>query len=161
MLPLLDNADVLLREIAAQLAELNGRSAVSVFQPSGSPLPERQGASAAVLRSIGTQELQSGPPTQEDVDAYVDLWTRSVGRKRAHATVPRGRAEGSGTHQSPTLKCLRFVLGARWRPPCVPTVAASNHLRLAEVKGDNVVLFLPVPSTAYTFEMGPITRMPL
>src|SRR6267142_3327741 len=58
-----DNSDVLLREIAAQLAELNGKISSIGLQPSGSPLPERQGASAAVLRSIGTQELQEWSPT--------------------------------------------------------------------------------------------------
>ena len=73
-----DNSDVLLREIAAQLAELNGKISSIGLQPSGSPLPERQGASAAVLRSIGTQELQEWSPTQEDVDAYLDSLEHEV-----------------------------------------------------------------------------------
>ena len=69
---------MLLREIAAQLAELNGKISRTGLQPSGSLLPERQGASVAVLRSIGTQELQEWSSTQEDVDAYVDSLEHEV-----------------------------------------------------------------------------------
>ena len=72
---------MLLREIAGQLAELNGKVSSIDLQPFGGPLPERQGASAAVLRSIGTQELQEWPATQEDVDAYVDSLEHEVSEK--------------------------------------------------------------------------------
>src|SRR6267378_2984224 len=65
-------------ENRVQLAELNGKISSIGLQPSGSPLPERQGASAAVLRSIGTQELQEWSPTQEDVDAYLDSLEHEV-----------------------------------------------------------------------------------
>src|SRR6267143_706677 len=57
-LPLLTTRTCFCEKFAAQLAELNGKISSIGLQPSGSPLPERQGASAAVLRSIGTQELR-------------------------------------------------------------------------------------------------------
>src|SRR6267143_6143625 len=77
-LPLLTTRTCFCEKFAAQLAELNGKISSIGLQPSGSPLPERQGASAAVLRSIGTQELQEWSPTQEDVDAYVDSLEHEV-----------------------------------------------------------------------------------
>ncbi len=117
-----DNADVLLREIAPQLAELNGKISSIGLQPSGSPLPERQGASAAVLRSIGTQELQEWPRRRRTSMRTWILWNTKCRKKACSCDSAKGKSGGQ--------------------------VAASNHLRLAEVKGDNVVCSLPVPSTA-------------
>ena len=76
------------------------------------------------------------------------LWNTKCRKKACSCDSAKGKSGGQRQPPKPALKCLRFVLVRDGDRHSVPRVAASNHLRLAEVKGDNVVCSLPVPSTA-------------